>query len=162
MSTLARLSGSILLVGTVGSQVSQQVLIGIAAMSGLLLLVPARPIGTEGPPMAVIRTGAQWALVAGLLYASLSGAFEAGIHGYQDLPHVVDTRNLGLIGAVELAPRAGAPGARAQEVHAKAWERGVFVRAIGEAIAFCPPLMIDKDQLDQVFGVVGEVLREVA
>ena len=94
--------------------------------------------------------------------ARLAGAFEEGIHSYQGLPHVIDTRNLGLIGAVELAPRAGAPGVRAQEVHAKAWERGVFVRAIGEAIAFCPPLMIDKVQLDQVFGVVGEVLREVA
>ena len=93
--------------------------------------------------------------------ARLAPTFETGIHAFEGMPHVIDTRNLGLIGAIELASREGAPGARAQEVHAKAWERGVFVRAIGEAVAFCPPLMIDKTQLDQVFGIVREVLREV-
>ena len=94
--------------------------------------------------------------------ARLSQAFEDGIHGFEGMPHVVDTRNLGLIGAVELAPRDGAPGARALEVHNRAWERGVFVRPIGDNIAFCPPLMIDKTQLDQVFGVVREALATVA
>jgi beta-alanine--pyruvate transaminase len=94
--------------------------------------------------------------------ARLSADFEAGIHAFEASPHVIDTRNLGLIGAVELAPRPGAPGARALEVHNRAWERGVFVRPIADNIAFCPPLMIDKTQLDQVFGVVREALAEVA
>jgi beta-alanine--pyruvate transaminase len=94
--------------------------------------------------------------------ARLSQAFEDGIHSFEGLPHVVDTRNLGLIGAVELGSREGAPGARALEVHNRAWERGVFVRPIGDNIAFCPPLMIDKSQLDQVFGVVRESLAGVA
>jgi len=93
--------------------------------------------------------------------ARLSAVFEEGIHSFEAAPHVIDTRNLGLIGAIELAPRAGAPGARALEVHNRAWERGVFVRPIGDNIAFCPPLMIDKTQLDQVFGVVREALAGV-
>ena len=29
-----------------------------------------------------------------------------------DAPHVIDIRNLGLVGGIELEPRAGAPGAR--------------------------------------------------
>ena len=94
--------------------------------------------------------------------ARLSTMFEEGIHSFEAAPHVIDTHNLGLIGAIELAPRAGAPGARALEVHKRAWERGVFVRPIGDNIAFCPPLMIDKTQLDQVFGVVQEALAGVA
>jgi beta-alanine--pyruvate transaminase len=94
--------------------------------------------------------------------ARLSQAFEDGIHSFEGLSHVLDTRNLGLIGAVEIGSRAGAPGARALEVHNRAWERGVFVRPIGDNIAFCPPLMIDKAQLDQVFGVVREALAGVA
>jgi beta-alanine--pyruvate transaminase len=94
--------------------------------------------------------------------ARLAGGFEDGIHSFEAAPHVIDTRNLGLIGAIELAPRAGAPGARALEVHNRAWERGVFVRPIGDSIAVCPPLMIDKAQLDQVFGVVREALAGVA
>ena len=94
--------------------------------------------------------------------ARLSQAFEDGIHSFEGMPHVADTRNLGLIGAVELTPREGAPGARALEVHNRAWERGVFVRPIGDNIAFCPPLMIDKAQLDCVFGAVREALGGVA
>ncbi len=94
--------------------------------------------------------------------ARLATTFEEGIHSFEAAPHVIDTRNLGLIGAIELAPRAGAPGARALEVHNRAWERGVFVRPIGDNIAVCPPLMIDKVQLDQVFGVVREALAGVA
>ena len=92
----------------------------------------------------------------------LASYFEDGVHSFRGLPHVVDCRNLQLIGAVELAPRSGAAGARALEVHARAWDRGVFVRAIGDAIAFCPPLIAEKKHLDEMFGVVAEIVREVA
>jgi spermidine synthase len=57
---------SLAMVGTVGSQVTQQVLIGIAAMSGLLMLMPAngekRSVLTSTP---VVVVGI--ALIAGLL-----------------------------------------------------------------------------------------------
>jgi beta-alanine--pyruvate transaminase len=75
---------------------------------------------------------------------------------------VVDCRNLGLIGAIELAPRAGAPGARTFEVFEKCWDKGVFVRPVGDALAFCPPLIAEKKHLDQMFGVVAEVLKATA
>ena len=89
----------------------------------------------------------------------LSGEFERGIHALEGLPNVIDTRNLGLIGAVELAPRAGAPGARAQEVHNRAWQQGIFVRAVGDSVAACPPLMVTAAQIREIFGVVGEAIR---
>jgi beta-alanine--pyruvate transaminase len=89
----------------------------------------------------------------------LSPEFERGIHSLENLPNVVDTRNLGLIGAVELAPCAGAPGARALEVHNRAWEKGIFVRAVGDFVAACPPLMVSSAQLQEIFGVVGEAIR---
>jgi beta-alanine--pyruvate transaminase len=92
----------------------------------------------------------------------LGAYFEDGVHALRGLPNVVDCRNLQLIGAVELAPRPGAPGARGLEVHHRAWERGVFVRPIGDAIAFCPPLIVEKAHLDTMFGVVAEALRAVA
>ena len=92
----------------------------------------------------------------------LASHFEDGVHGLQGLPNVIDCRNLKLIGAVELAPRPGAPGARAMEVHVKCWDRGVFVRPIGDAIAFCPPLIVEKKHLDAMFGAVADAIREVA
>jgi beta-alanine--pyruvate transaminase len=86
--------------------------------------------------------------------------FEDGVHSLKGLPGVVDCRNLGLIGAVELATRPGVPyGDGAFAVFEKCWDRGVFVRPVGEALAFCPPLIAENKHLDEMFGVVAEVLR---
>jgi beta-alanine--pyruvate transaminase len=94
---------------------------------------------------------------------TLGKCFEDGVHSFKGLPHVVDCRNLGLIGAVELAPRPGATyGARALEVFEKCWDEGVFVRPVGDAIAFCPPLIAEKKHLEQMFGAVGEALKQVS
>jgi len=93
--------------------------------------------------------------------STLAADFENGVHAFKGLPYVVDCRNLGLIGAIEFAPRAGAPGARAKEVFEKCWDRGVFVRPIGDNIAFCPPLIAEKKHLDEMFGVATAVVREL-
>jgi beta-alanine--pyruvate transaminase len=93
--------------------------------------------------------------------SELARYFEDGIHALKGRPHVVDCRNLGLIGAVELAARPGAAGARAYEVFEKCWDKGVFVRPVGEALAFCPPLIAEQKHLDQLFGTVSEVLATV-
>jgi len=92
----------------------------------------------------------------------LAAYFEDAVHALKGLPHVVDCRNLGFIGAVELEPRPDAPGARAYEAFEKCWERGVFVRPVGDALAFCPPLIAEKKHLDQMFGTVAEVLKTVS
>ena len=84
------------------------------------------------------------------------------MHSLKGRPNVVDCRNLQLIGAVELRPRPGAPGARATEVFARSWDRGVFARPIGDTLAFCPPLIVEKKHLDTLFGVVAEAISEVA
>ena len=65
---------------------------------------------------------------------TLAADFENGVHSFKGLPHVIDCRNLGLIGAIEFTPRPDAPGARAKDVFNQCWERGVFVRAIGDNI----------------------------
>jgi beta-alanine--pyruvate transaminase len=94
--------------------------------------------------------------------SSLSAYFEAGVHSLKGLPNVIDCRNLGLIGAVELAPRPGAAGERGYEAFEKCWDRGVYVRPIGDALAFCPPLIAEKKHLDQMFGTVAETLKTLA
>ena len=94
--------------------------------------------------------------------ASLSPYFEEGIHSFRGLPNVVDCRNLGLIGAVELSPRPGKPGARGFETFERCWDKGVYVRPVGDALAFCPPLIAQRKHLDQMFGTVAEVLKELA
>ena len=92
---------------------------------------------------------------------ALSKPFEDAAHALKGTRHVIDIRNLGLVAGIELAPREGAPGARAAEVFAKCFDRGVLVRYTGDIIAISPPLIIDETQIAQIFGTIGEVLTTV-
>lgn len=94
--------------------------------------------------------------------ASLAPRLENAVHSLKGLPNVIDIRNYGLIGAVELEPRAGKPTARAYDVFLKCFERGVLVRAAGDVIAVSPPLIVEEKQIDRIFEVLGQALRETA
>ena len=91
----------------------------------------------------------------------LSQYWENAAHSMRDCPNVVDIRNLGLIAAIELAPRPGAPGARGFEAHLKAFEKGAYIRSTGDVLAFAPPLIIQKAEIDQLFGIARDVLRGI-
>ncbi|MEI5996922.1 aspartate aminotransferase family protein [Paraburkholderia bengalensis] len=92
--------------------------------------------------------------------AKMAPVFEAAIHKLQGERHVIDVRNLGLVGGVELKSRDGAPGARAYEVFVRCYEKGVLTRYTGDILAFSPPLIIDEAQIDELFRTVAEVLRQ--
>jgi beta-alanine--pyruvate transaminase len=87
--------------------------------------------------------------------------WEDAAHAMKDCPNVIDIRNIGLIAAIELAPRPGAPGARGLEVHLKAFEKGAYIRSTGDVLAFAPPLIIQKAEIDQLFQTARDVLRTV-
>ena len=88
--------------------------------------------------------------------------WEDAAHAMKDCPNVIDIRNIGLIAAIELAPRPGAPGARGLEAHLKAFEKGAYIRSTGDVLAFAPPLIIQKTEIDQLFQTAREVLRTSA
>jgi beta-alanine--pyruvate transaminase len=94
--------------------------------------------------------------------ASLSSQWEDALHSLRGLPHVIDIRNYGLIGAVDLEPRAGKPGARAYEVFLKCFERGVLVRVTGDTVALSPPLIIEDRQIGQIVETLAGAIRETA
>ncbi|HMD29029.1 MAG TPA: aspartate aminotransferase family protein [Steroidobacteraceae bacterium] len=94
--------------------------------------------------------------------ASLSAQWENAVHSLRGLPHVIDLRNYGLIGAVELEARQGKPGARGFEVFLKCFERGVMVRQTGDTIAMSPPLIIEAKQIDRLVETLGAVISETA
>jgi beta-alanine--pyruvate transaminase len=94
--------------------------------------------------------------------ATLAPHFEKVIHGLRDLPNVIDIRNLGMVGGIELVNRDGKPGARAHEIFVKCFEKGALVRYTGDILAFSPPLIISEAQIDELFGIVGEAIRETA
>jgi len=91
----------------------------------------------------------------------LSRYWEDALHSLKGLPHVVDLRNYGLIGAIEFAPAPGRANTRAFEVFLKCFERGVLTRVSGDVLALSPPLIIEKGHIDQLFGTIGEVIRTI-
>jgi len=93
--------------------------------------------------------------------ASLDQYWQDAAHALKDARHVVDIRNLGLVAGIELEPRRGAPGKRAYEVFVKSFEAGVLIRYTGDTIAFSPPLIIEKPQIDRIFQTAREILAAV-
>ncbi|MBI2748719.1 MAG: aspartate aminotransferase family protein [Burkholderiales bacterium] len=88
--------------------------------------------------------------------------WEDAAHSLKDAPNVVDIRTIGLIAAIELAPRPGAVGARGLEAHIKAFAKDAYIRVTGDVLAFSPPLIIQKSEIDQLFETAREVLKNVA
>jgi beta-alanine--pyruvate transaminase len=91
--------------------------------------------------------------------AELASYWEDALHSLKGLPHVIDIRNLGLIGAVELEPIAGQPTKRAFSAFLKAYESGILIRTTGDIIAMSPPLIITKAQIDELIGTLGGILK---
>ncbi|WP_425605693.1 aspartate aminotransferase family protein [Pseudoxanthomonas daejeonensis] len=85
--------------------------------------------------------------------------WQDGLHALRG-PNVVDIRNYGLIGAVELAPQ-GAPGTRGYQVLERAFRKGLLVRVTGDTVALSPPLIVERRHIDDMFSMLGEVLAGV-
>jgi beta-alanine--pyruvate transaminase len=92
----------------------------------------------------------------------LAKYWEDAVHSLKGLPNVIDIRNLGLLAGVEFAPIAGKPNARAFGIFLKCFERGILVRPTGDIIALSPPLIVDKQQIDQLIGILGEEIKKAA
>ena len=66
------------------------------------------------------------------------------MHSLKDCPHVIDIRNIGLIGGIELEPLAGQPSERAFEAFLEVLRSRRLIRVTGDIIALSPPLIIEK------------------
>ena len=93
--------------------------------------------------------------------AELAPYWANAVHSLKGLPHVIDTRNLGLIGAVELEPIAGQPTKRAFTAFLNAYEKGLLIRTTGDIIALSPPLIISKPQIDELISILSDVLKKL-
>ena len=92
----------------------------------------------------------------------MAPTFEAALHSLAGLPNVVDIRNIGLVGGIELTPIAGEPGKRAFDVFLDCWERGVLVRTTGDTIALSPPLIVEPQHIERIASVLAEAIQRAA
>jgi beta-alanine--pyruvate transaminase len=93
--------------------------------------------------------------------ASLAPYWEQALHSMRGLPNVIDIRNLGLVGGIELESRTGAPAARGYDVFVDCFNRGALVRVTGDIIALSPPLIIEERQIDELVDTLTAAIKGV-
>jgi len=98
---------------------------------------------------------------------AMSAPFLKRLHALGDHPLVGEARGIGLIGAIELvadkqARRNFDPSLKIGAwVAARAMEHGLIVRpVVNDTIAFCPPLIITEDQINDMFDAMERALED--
>jgi beta-alanine--pyruvate transaminase len=94
--------------------------------------------------------------------AELAEHWQNALHSLKGAPNVIDIRNLGLVGAIELSSREGAVGARAYDVFVDCFKKGLLIRVTGDVIALSPPLIVEKEQIDTIVSMIGDALKRAA
>lgn len=89
--------------------------------------------------------------------AALAPQFQERVQRFADHPLVGEARGVGLICAVELVADKVSktafdpPGKVGAECLSHCHANGLICRAIGDVMAFCPPLIITSEQVDEMF-----------
>lgn len=91
----------------------------------------------------------------------LGGYWENALHSLKGVRHVIDIRNIGLVGAIELEPIAGQPTKRAFAAFVRAYEKGLLIRTTGDIIALSPPLIVEQSHIDEIVDTIRTVLGEI-
>jgi len=94
--------------------------------------------------------------------AELQGYFGEAVHSLKGEPNVIDIRNIGLVGGIELAPLAGEPTKRATNIFLDLYDKGLLVRTTGDTVALSPPLIIERAQIDQIVDMLRSAIRRHA
>jgi beta-alanine--pyruvate transaminase len=93
---------------------------------------------------------------------NIARVWENAAHALKDCPHVIDIRNIGLLGAIDLRPRDNAPGARGAECANRCYEDGTLIRGSGDTLLLSPPLIITEEQIEMIFGSIRRALAAIA
>ena len=92
----------------------------------------------------------------------LQDYFAQAVHSLKGEPNVIDIRNIGLVGGIELAPLPGEPTKRAFGIFLDLYEKGLLVRTTGDTVALSPPLIIERGQIDQIVDLLRGAIRRAA
>ncbi|MCG6036383.1 aspartate aminotransferase family protein [Acinetobacter baumannii] len=93
--------------------------------------------------------------------AALAPSFEKLLHELKGAPNIIDIRNCGLIGAVQLAPRDGDATIRGFEIGMQLWKAGFYVRFGGDTLQFGPMFNSTETELQRLMNAVGEAIYQV-
>ena len=156
ISALASAGGTLVLAGvTVASVRSANRAARVAEQSLLAgqrpLLVPSR---AEDPTLKVNFSDDVWFSVPG--GQGMAKVTDEAVY------FVIDIRNVGLMGAVEVAPRKDGVAARGYDVMVDCFNRGLYLRMSGDSFAMSPPLIVEKSHIDEMVSILGDAIKRVA
>ncbi len=93
---------------------------------------------------------------------AMAPLFEDAVHSLRGEPHVIDLRNAGLVGAIEMSSRDGVAGARAMDAMLSCfWDEDLLIRVTGDTIALSPPLIVSEAQVAEMIDKLRRVLRRL-
>jgi beta-alanine--pyruvate transaminase len=92
----------------------------------------------------------------------MAPVLQESLHSLRNAPHVVDIRNIGMAGAIQLAPREGDLTVRPYEAGVWCWHNGLYVRWGGDNLQFAPPFTCTEDDLVQMAQTLGNALNVIA
>jgi beta-alanine--pyruvate transaminase len=94
--------------------------------------------------------------------ATMQAEFAVALHSLRDEPNVIDVRNIGLVGGIELKPLPGEPAKRAFNIFLDCWDKGLLIRTTGDTIALSPPLVIESAHIQRIIDTLRAALRRAA
>lgn len=94
--------------------------------------------------------------------ARMEAEFAQALHSLREEPNVIDVRNIGLVGGIELKPLPGEPAKRAFNIFLDCWEKGLLIRTTGDTIALSPPLIIESSHIERIIDTLRGALRRAA
>jgi beta-alanine--pyruvate transaminase len=94
--------------------------------------------------------------------ARLQDEFAQALHSLRDEPNVIDVRNIGLVGGIELKSLPGEPAKRAFNIFLDCWDKGLLIRTTGDTIALSPPLIIESQHIATIIDTLRGALRRAA
>jgi beta-alanine--pyruvate transaminase len=93
---------------------------------------------------------------------ALAPYFQERVFSLCDLPSVADVRGFGLLAGVDVRTRDGAPGLAGNEVQKRLFDAGLHVKATGDALLLAPAFAMTRAQIDELVGVLRDVLIRFA
>jgi beta-alanine--pyruvate transaminase len=119
----------------------------------------------SGHPMAAAVGHAALDLLLndGLIQRSktLEPVLEDVVHALKGEAGVIDLRNMGLAGGIDLEPIPGKPGLRAMRVFERALDEGLLLRFTADTIAIGPPFVSTVDELHAMGDGLRRAIRHV-
>ncbi len=96
--------------------------------------------------------------------AAAAARFQSHLQALQGHPIVGETRGVGLLGAIELVrdkaakARYSPAGKTGMLCRSHCFDTGIVMRAVGDTMFLCPPLVISDGEIDEMFARVRRAL----